>query len=283
MTGCNFKEQSVFFGYKFDFTMRNFGNYKVRNFKVSIQFKWGAGFLGSKDPRKIISDLALQCKKRQEDLLKQKIAEEMEKERKRIKGEEMRKAEEAIKKKAEAEAATKQKAALDAAQKRAEEEVARKKAEDEAKKKAEEEITKQEAAAILKEKETKDAQKTDQKEKEFLEISNMIKAKYNVGFGNALYITGEDPILGSWNKAFKMNPIKADEWVFKSSKIKDGMKFKTIIYNWVNEDNINVEALKSSNQLRWENNQGSEGNKSFLFAENLMVYTPGFNRRRRMK
>jgi hypothetical protein len=77
-----------------------------------------------------------------------------------------------------------------------------------------------------------------------------------------------------------MNPIKADEWIFKSSKIKDGMKFKTIIYNWVNEESISLDTLKSSNQLRWENKQGSEGNKLFVFVENVMVYSPGFNRRR---
>jgi hypothetical protein len=111
MPGCKFKEisTSILSGYKFEYEMRNFGNYNFKNFKISIQFRWGAGFLGSKDPRKIINDLVVQCKKRQEELIKQKIAEEKEKERKRIEGEEMRKAEEAAKKQAEVEAATKKK------------------------------------------------------------------------------------------------------------------------------------------------------------------------------
>lgn len=186
-------------------------------------------------------------KKAEEERLKKLQEEQKAAEEKRIKEEEARKAEEAKK--------------LEEAKK-----------EEERKKKAAEEAA---AKAKLEEEAKKEAAS-----KQNLEILNTIVVKYNCGYGKAIYITGEDPSLGSWNTATKLRVANANEWQYSSTNLKDGMAFKTIIYNWVQGNTINLKEIPN-NLLGWENKQGKEGNKVTKFTDNVMVHTPAYGNRKR--
>ena len=102
---------------------------------------------------------------------------------------------------------------------------------------------------------------------------------YNTGNGKALYLTGEDQATGKWDTAFKMNVVNAGVWQFKSTEFKEGMKFKVIIYNWIDGTSFQIKTIPEQN-LKWENTPGKEGNKSMKFVDNVMEHKPAFNRRK---
>ena len=147
-----------------------------------------------------------------------------------------------------------------------------------AKKIANEQISKQEAA-------NKNSEpKNDIKEKDNLAVEiNRIRVTFDCGFGNALYITGQDPSLGNWNFGYKLTSIKSNEWLYQSGSLKDGMEYKIVIYKWIEEDSFSIAEVKkqNANLIKWENDkQGAAGNKITYFKENEMKHTPLFVRRK---
>ncbi|HBD95987.1 MAG: hypothetical protein A2015_16440 [Spirochaetes bacterium GWF1_31_7] len=82
-----------------------------------------------------------------------------------------------------------------------------------------------------------------------------VEADYDVGYGNALYITGYGR-LGWWTTAYKMTYVNG-KWVW-SGYLPKGIEFKVIKYKWIDGNNI----ATSSTGVQWE--KGSNHTIEFL-------------------
>jgi hypothetical protein len=56
----------------------------------------------------------------------------------------------------------------------------------------------------------------------------VIKAKIDVGFGNALYVRGQGGDL-SWDKGVLLSNVSADEWTISVREVKGPVLFKFLI------------------------------------------------------
>ncbi len=65
-----------------------------------------------------------------------------------------------------------------------------------------------------------------------------ITVKYNVGFGNALYLRGEGAHL-SWNKGLPLKNVREDEWTWETESSFTDLKFKVLINDSVYETGDN--------------------------------------------
>jgi hypothetical protein len=68
-----------------------------------------------------------------------------------------------------------------------------------------------------------------------------IQTSYDVGYGNAIYVTGETSVLGNWQNAYKAsyNP-GSNTWTAPNNNIPAGAQFKLILAPWVDGDSIPV-------------------------------------------
>ena len=70
-----------------------------------------------------------------------------------------------------------------------------------------------------------------------------IIVKYNVGWGNQLYIRGTGAGL-TWHKGVLMQCVGEDEWLWEQLVSKGGLKFKVLVNDevWNLDDDSSVEA-----------------------------------------
>jgi len=110
------------------------------------------------------------------------------------------------------------------------------------------------------------------------EVVNLIKVKFDPGFGKCLVLACEDMTLGKWDLGYRMENSDRNEWEFRSKKLRNGTQFKIIIYDWFDDDTIDIERIKAINPrlLKWENHQGEIGNKIMNFVNNEMTHYPQF-------
>lgn len=71
-----------------------------------------------------------------------------------------------------------------------------------------------------------------------------VTANIDVGWGNALYITGHGDLLGSWQKAYKMS-YSNGKWVYNSFLPK-GIEYKVVKSQWGTANEI------STTYVQWE-------------------------------
>ncbi|HCB12201.1 MAG TPA: hypothetical protein DEP36_01325 [Gammaproteobacteria bacterium] len=77
-------------------------------------------------------------------------------------------------------------------------------------------------------------------------VVTVIVAKYDVGFGNSLYIRGEGAGL-SWDTSVLMKNVENDVWVWTTNEMTEGMvSFKFLINDstehWSSGDNLSASA-----------------------------------------
>ncbi len=63
-----------------------------------------------------------------------------------------------------------------------------------------------------------------------------VTANIDVGWGNALYITGQGDLLGSWQTAYKMT-YSNGKWLY-NGYLPKGIEYKVVKYRWVSENEI---------------------------------------------
>lgn len=76
--------------------------------------------------------------------------------------------------------------------------------------------------------------------------SGLLEVKYDVGYGNALYITGDQPNLGLWKTAFRLHNVNEDTWQQIDIKLKPGSYFKLLVAPYNKGERI------QSDQGKWE-------------------------------
>ncbi|HOJ63044.1 MAG TPA: carbohydrate-binding module family 20 domain-containing protein [Spirochaetota bacterium] len=67
-------------------------------------------------------------------------------------------------------------------------------------------------------------------------IEAKVTAHIDVGWGNALYITGQGDLLGSWQTAYKMS-YSNGTWVY-NGYLPKGIEYKVVKYSWVSGNEI---------------------------------------------
>lgn len=67
-------------------------------------------------------------------------------------------------------------------------------------------------------------------------IEAKVTAHIDVGWGNALYITGQGDLLGSWNVAYKMS-YSNGKWIY-NGYLPKGIEYKVVKYKWVSGNEI---------------------------------------------
>ena len=80
-----------------------------------------------------------------------------------------------------------------------------------------------------------------------------ITIKYDVGFGNALYIRGSSGNL-NWEQGHLLRNVGPDEWVWETNQPFKSCEFKVLI----------------------NDSQYEQGNNHVLTCENCIEYTPAF-------
>jgi len=75
-------------------------------------------------------------------------------------------------------------------------------------------------------------------------IEAKVTANIDVGWGNALYITGQGELLGSWQVAYKMS-YSNGTWVY-NGYLPKGIEYKVVKYQWVSGNEI------STRYVQWE-------------------------------
>jgi hypothetical protein len=74
-----------------------------------------------------------------------------------------------------------------------------------------------------------------------------ITTRYDAGYGNALYVTGETDYLGNWQVAYKLGYDTYQGWSYQRD-LPLGAQFKLILAPWVDSGSIAV----GSAGVRWE-------------------------------
>lgn len=92
-----------------------------------------------------------------------------------------------------------------------------------------------------------------------------IKANYDCGWGNALYITGQGELLGHWNTAYKLSPVSGG-WQYYDYLSKN-IEYKIILAPWTDDDSIN---LYGNDNFSWETGANR-------VLQNAAVYYPTYN------
>jgi hypothetical protein len=75
-----------------------------------------------------------------------------------------------------------------------------------------------------------------------------IWSTYDVGWGNALYVTGESDYLGNWTTAYKLGwQSYQSRWLYQQD-LPIGAQFKLIVAPWTDGDSLSVHAAG----VKWE-------------------------------
>jgi len=77
-----------------------------------------------------------------------------------------------------------------------------------------------------------------------------IVAKFDVGFGNSLFIRGEGDDL-SWEKGIPLKNVSANEWTFDIAKASGKITFKFLINDeiWAEGGNLTIQAGDQSTHI----------------------------------
>jgi hypothetical protein len=99
-----------------------------------------------------------------------------------------------------------------------------------------------------------------------------IVTPYGVGYGNAIYVTGETGYLGNWNTAFKATyDTSAGTWTFHKN-LPMGAQFKLIEAPWVSGKSISV----TSAGVQWDQNGNGTLTPPATGDESVVTVNPTF-------